>query len=214
MNKLLHRYKIILLDKIRTFSLARPPRPDFSKEDVELITVKAMSSDGTGEPEYYESPVFPKIPAEVAKKYYWISSYEEYQFLAALLFCSRFPEHPFSKRRKKFMKDYSKADVIAFANGTKKLKVVFDENIHYYRLKLYYRYISNMILLLFLIFIIPVGVYFILRDKIGLNQKESIIYSVIFYICWLIFAKFITLFDEFKFKFFKKEYEKKNSKKN
>lgn len=98
MNKLFYRYKIILMDRVRTFSLARPPRPDFSKEEVELITVKEMRSDGSGEPEYYMQPVFPKIPAEIAKKYCWISSYEEYQFLAAILFCLRFPKHTYTKK--------------------------------------------------------------------------------------------------------------------
>lgn len=209
MNKLIHRYKIILRDKIRTFSLARPPRPDFSKEEVELITVKEMNSDGTGEPEYYLQAVFPKIPAEVAKKYYWVSSYDEYQFLAAILFCLRFPKHDYTKNHKELVKAHSKEDVLAFANGTRKLKILYDENMTLYRIKLYYKYIGNTMLLLCMILLIPVGVYLILIDKIGLTQKDAIIYSVVFYIAWLIFAKFITLFDELSFKYFKKNYDKK-----
>lgn len=209
MNKLIHHYKILLLDKIKTFSLTRPPRPDFSKEEIGLITVEAMRSDGTGEPDYYETAIFSRIPAETAKKYHWISSYEEYQFLAALLFCKRFPEHPYSKSHKELAKEYSKEDALAFGNGSKKLKIVYNENISLYRFKLYYRYIANTLLLLFLILIIPIGVYFILVDKIGLNQREAIIYSIIFYAGWLIFAKFITLFDEFSFKIFKKDFDKK-----
>jgi hypothetical protein len=201
------------MDKFRTFSLARPPRPDFSKEEVELITVKEIKPDGSGNPEYYMQPVFPKIPAEIAKKYHWISSYEEYQFLAAILFCLRFPKHTFTKNHKELVAMHSKEDVMAFANGTKKLNIIFDENILFYRFKLYAKYIGNTLLLIIMLLVIPFGAYFILRDKIGLNQKNAIIYSVVFYIGWLIFAKYITFFEELSFKVFRRDYDKKNNKK-
>ncbi len=169
-----------------------------------------MNSDGTGEPECYLSPVFPKIPAEVAKKYHWVSSYDEYQFLAAILFCLRFPKHTYTKNHKELVAAHSKDDVLAFANGTKKLRIIFDENLSFYRVKLYVKCIGNTLLLLCMILVIPFGAYFILRDKLDMNQRDAIIYSVVFYVCWLIFAKYITLFEDLSFRVFKKDYDRKN----
>lgn len=108
---------------------------------------------------------------------------------------------------------HSKEDVISFANGTKKLNIIFDENLLFYRFKLYAKYIGNTLLLIIMLLVIPFVAYFILRDRIGVNQKDAIIYSIIFYICWLIFAKYITFFEELSFKVFKRDHDKKNNKK-
>lgn len=210
MKKIIYHYIAVLNDRIRTFSLSRPPRPDFNKEEIELITVKEVNSDGTGELEYYQAATFSNIPAETAKKYRWVSSYEEYQFLAALLFCKRFPRHPYSKNHTELCEEYSEDDAIDFGNGKKKLRIIMNEIGFFYKIKLYLSFILNALFITLIIFASPFSIYSILIDKAGFSHRGAIVYSIYFSICWLIFSKYIGFFNELSFKHFKKDFDKEH----
>jgi hypothetical protein len=117
-------YLAILNDKIATFSLLRPPRPDFYNLDIELINV--IEGPINENNDYYKLAIFPQVSPQVAKKYHWIETYEEYELLATLLFCHKYPQHPYSLSRRKYKiaKKYSPQQIRAIAKGEIKINIV------------------------------------------------------------------------------------------
>lgn len=104
------------------FSFVCLPRPDFTGEEVQLADGKFYKTGETVSNQIIQYAVFPQISGQMAKKFGWVATINEYSILAALEFQRRFPEHKFSKQIKKQHK-YSDQQIFDYAQNWEKLDV-------------------------------------------------------------------------------------------
>jgi len=102
------------------FSFVKQTRPDFTKEDVQLVEAETTVSDkGTLQKPTLVAEFPERIPL-LAKKFGWVTDFDEYHKLAALEFSRRYPKHIFSKETRKKYK-YTNKQIFNYAQNWDKL---------------------------------------------------------------------------------------------
>ncbi len=108
---------VILIDRnFKNFSLVSYQKPDFAKEEVELIEHTLYKNGRKEKPEHKIMAMFSNVPGNLAYKFGWVNSLEEYMILANLEFARRNPGHYLSKEIKSKYK-FSDQEIIDFAGG-------------------------------------------------------------------------------------------------
>ncbi|OQA03385.1 MAG: hypothetical protein BWY68_00750 [bacterium ADurb.Bin400] len=112
--------KCKLFARERLGRLLRPPRPDFSREPIELTIIQYEATEVEGAREESHIPVFSNVSPVIAKENGWVSDYNEYILIACLEFSRRYPNHELSKYWRT-VSPLSDEDILAIAKGDIKL---------------------------------------------------------------------------------------------
>lgn len=97
------------------FGLIKEPRPNFSKEPVEICTTN-IKNLGDNKDNFRNEPIFTNINPIKAKEQKWLHNFYEYSFLAGMEFARRFPNHKYSKNMRKHY-PYTNKQILAIAKG-------------------------------------------------------------------------------------------------
>ncbi|MEK9156041.1 MAG: hypothetical protein AAB360_01930 [Patescibacteria group bacterium] len=100
------------------------PRPDFSREPIELTVVQHWEEGGEAPAGQSYIPFFSNIPPHIAKKNGWVNSYGEYLLMACLEFARRYPNHELSKYWRS-VSGFTDKEILAVSTG--KMKIVIED---------------------------------------------------------------------------------------
>ncbi len=116
LRKMYDDFVIVVDRNFKSFSLFSLQQPNFANEEVELREHAMYTKGKNKEPEHKILAMFTGVPGNLAYKFGWVNSLEEYMILANLEFARRNPGHYLSKKIRKKYK-FTDQEIQDFAEG-------------------------------------------------------------------------------------------------